>query len=96
MQSGLGWRWTQYITGIYMFSVLALDVLLLRESYAPTLLVERARRLRVVSQNGTYYYARHEQRKPNSREMVNKFLLKPMQLLGTPICFLFALHASFG
>ena len=44
--SYLRWRWTEYLTGIVMMSQLALDLFILDESYGPTLLVYKARRLR--------------------------------------------------
>ena len=49
--SYLRWRWTEYLTGIIMMLQLMLDVLLCDESYAPTLLVYKARRLRYESGN---------------------------------------------
>lgn len=49
--SSLGWRWTEYITGIVMAAQLLVDVLVLEESYAPTLLVSKAHRLRFETKN---------------------------------------------
>ena len=49
--SYLRWRWTEYLTGIIMMFQLMLDVLLCDESYAPMLLVYKARRLRYESGN---------------------------------------------
>lgn len=46
VQSYLGWRWVQSLTGIYMVTILVLDVLILDECYPPALLVAKARRLR--------------------------------------------------
>lgn len=43
--SYLRWRWTKYLTGIIMMAQLIPDLLLCDESYAPTLLVYKARRL---------------------------------------------------
>jgi MFS family permease len=45
-QSYLGWRWTEYLTGIVMMAQFMIDVLLVDESYTPVLLVYKARRLR--------------------------------------------------
>lgn len=47
VDSYLGWRWLQYITGILMMAVLVLDILFLDESYSPVLLQYKARRLRL-------------------------------------------------
>ncbi|KAJ5492411.1 major facilitator superfamily domain-containing protein [Penicillium expansum] len=94
VSSSLGWRWTQFITGIYMAFVAIVASLLLAESYAPVLLVTKARRLRLATGQSAYH-AKHEDWHPSLKEMALKFLLRPIQLLGTPVCFLFALHASF-
>lgn len=49
--SSLGWRWTEYLTGILMVVQSVLDFLVLDESYAPALLVQKARRLRLEGKN---------------------------------------------
>ncbi|KAI9371207.1 major facilitator superfamily domain-containing protein [Aspergillus egyptiacus] len=93
-QSYLGWRWTQYITGIMMFAFLTLDLLLIDESYPPALLVTKARRLRFETGNWALH-ARHEEWDVSLKELGNKYLIRPFALLATPICFLVALYASF-
>lgn len=93
-QSSLGWRWTQYITGIFMMVMLFLDVLVLDESYPNSLLVVKAQRLRHEHGNWALH-ARHEEWNPNIREIGKKYMIRPFQLLATPICFLVALYASF-
>ena len=92
--SYLGWRWTQYITGIYVMAILVLDILILDESYPPSLLVTKAQRLRHESGNWALH-AKHEEWDASLGEMANKYLVRPFQLLSTPICFLVALYASF-
>jgi MFS family permease len=49
--SYLGWRWTEYLTGIIMMAQVVLDVLFLDESYPPVLLAYKARRLRFAGKN---------------------------------------------
>ncbi|RAH42142.1 MFS transporter [Aspergillus brunneoviolaceus CBS 621.78] len=93
-QSYLGWRWTQYITGIMMMFFLALDLLCLDESYPPVLLVYKAQRLRFSTGNWALH-ARHEEWDVTLRELGNKYMIRPFALLTTPICFLVALYASF-
>ncbi|TGO55610.1 hypothetical protein BCON_0089g00050 [Botryotinia convoluta] len=92
--SYLGWRWTEYITGIMQMAVLLLGALVLNETYPDALLVAKARRLRHDTGNWALH-ARHEERSFSFREMVNKFLMRPFRLLGTPICFLMVSYASF-
>ncbi|KAJ5832233.1 hypothetical protein N7474_000544 [Penicillium riverlandense] len=94
VQSYLRWRWTEYITGIMMMFFLLLDVIFIDESYPPVLLVYKARRLRFESGNWALH-ARHEEWDVTLKELGNKYLIRPFQLLTTPICFLVALYASF-
>ncbi|KAH7371780.1 major facilitator superfamily domain-containing protein [Cadophora sp. MPI-SDFR-AT-0126] len=94
VSSYLRWRWTEYTTAIMMTTVLIFDVLILDETYAPVLLVQKARRLRHETGNWSLH-ARHEEWDVSLKEMANKFLKTPFRLLATPICFLVALYASF-
>lgn len=77
-----------------MMFMLILDVFILDETYPPMLLVVKARRLRHESGNWALH-ARHEEWDVSIKELANKFLMRPFQLLVTPICFLVALYASF-
>jgi MFS family permease len=45
--SYLGWRWTSYLTGIVMMAQFTADALVLDETFPPALLVHKARRLRL-------------------------------------------------
>jgi len=94
IQPSLRWRWTQYLTGIIQLFILTLDVIFLDESYPPRLLVYKARRLRHQTGNWALH-AKFEEWDVSVRELASKFLIRPFQLLGTPICFLVALYASF-
>jgi len=92
--SYLRWRWTQYITGIYMMFILILDIIILDESYPAALLVVKAKRLRHETGNWALH-ASHEEWDVSLSEMAQKYLIRPFQLLATPICFLVAMYASF-
>jgi DHA1 family multidrug resistance protein-like MFS transporter len=93
-QPSLGWRWTEYLTGILQAFILLLAVIFIDESYPPKLLVYKARRLRHESGNWALH-AKFEEWDVSIKELCKKFLLRPVQLLLTPICFLVALYASF-
>ncbi|RAK95783.1 MFS transporter [Aspergillus ibericus CBS 121593] len=93
-ESYLGWRWTEYITGIMMMLFLLLDLTFLDESYPPVLLVYKAQRLRFETGNWALH-ARHEEWDVTLKELGNKYLIRPFALLSTPICFLVAIYASF-
>ena len=90
----LGWRWTEYFTGILQLFVLLLGVLFLDESYPPVLLVAKARSLRHSTGNWALH-AEFEEWDVSIVELARKFLIRPIQILCTPICFLVALYASF-
>ncbi|CAH0053632.1 unnamed protein product [Clonostachys solani] len=60
----------------------------------PRLLVFKARRLRHETGNWALH-AKFEEWDVSVVEMAKKFLVRPLQLLSTPICFLVALYASF-
>ena len=94
VQSHLGWRWTEYLTGIMMMFFLLLDLLLVDESYGKVLLVYKARRLRHESGNWALHAA-HEEWDASVVELAKKFLVRPFQLLATPICFFIAFYVSF-
>ncbi|KAE9962919.1 hypothetical protein BLS_009881 [Venturia inaequalis] len=93
-QGASGWRWTQYITGIFMLLVLTLDLLFIDETYAPKILFTKAVRLR--HQSGNYaLHASHEEWEPSLQELGNKYLIRPWQILFTPICSLVCTYACF-
>lgn len=82
------------ITGIYMCSILLIDIIVLDESYAPVLLTYKARRLRHETGNWALH-AKHEEWDVSLRELGQKYLIRPFALLATPICFFNVLYASF-
>ena len=93
-QPSLGWRWTEYLTGMLQAAMLLLGLIFIDESYPPKLLVYKARRLRHESGNWALH-AKFEEWDVSISELAHKFLFRPIQLLCTPICFLMALYASF-
>ncbi|KAK4120651.1 MFS general substrate transporter [Parathielavia appendiculata] len=94
VQPGLGWRWTEYLAGILQGFILLVAMIVIDETYPPKLLVYKARRLRIQSGNWALH-AKFEEWDVSIVELARKFLVRPVQLLCTPICFLVALYASF-
>jgi DHA1 family multidrug resistance protein-like MFS transporter len=90
----LGWRWTLYLSGILQAFFLLVALLFVDETYPPQLLVHKARHLRITTGNWALH-AKHEEWDVSLFDLADKFLLRPVQLLATPICFLIALYASF-
>ncbi|KAJ4255991.1 hypothetical protein NW762_009065 [Fusarium torreyae] len=93
-EPSLGWRWTEYLTGIVQIIFLTIAVIFVDESYPPKLLIYKARRLRHETGNWALH-AKFEEWDVSIQELARKFLVRPVQLLMTPICFLVALYASF-
>ncbi|KAI0007090.1 polyamine transporter 1 [Xylariaceae sp. FL0662B] len=94
VQPNLGWRWTEYTTGLLQCFILLFAVVFIDESYPPLLLVNKARRLRHETGNWALH-AEFEEWDVSIKELARKFLVRPIQLLFTPICSLVALYASF-
>ncbi|KAF2996010.1 hypothetical protein E8E13_001625 [Curvularia kusanoi] len=90
----LGWRWTEYFTGIIQGAIVVIDLIFVDETYPPKLLVYKARRLRHETGNWALH-AKFEEWDVSFSQLCRKFLVRPVQLLMTPICFLVALYASF-
>lgn len=94
VQPSLGWRWTLYLTGILQSFVLLVGILIIDETYPQTLLVRKAQRLRHGTGNWALH-AKFEEWDVSVKDLARKFLIRPIQLLFTPICLLMCLYASF-
>ncbi|KZF25574.1 MFS multidrug transporter [Xylona heveae TC161] len=93
--SYLGWRWTEYITGIMGAASFILIVLFLEESYPPMILVTKASELRRRTRNWGIH-AKQEEIEIDIRELVEKNFSRPLRLLVTePIVLLISLYMSF-
>lgn len=86
--SYLGWRWTMYISSIMGFLATVLCLLFLKETYAPTILVEKAVTLRRQTHNWGIR-ARQEEVELDWNELINVNFGRPFRMLFTePIVFL--------
>ncbi|RFU74918.1 fluconazole resistance [Trichoderma arundinaceum] len=93
-QPSLGWRWTEYFTGIIQSIILLIATLFIDESYPPLLLFHKAQQLRNETGNWALH-AQYEEWQITLSQLARKFLIRPIQILCTPICFLMTLYASF-
>ncbi|KAH6996032.1 major facilitator superfamily domain-containing protein [Ilyonectria sp. MPI-CAGE-AT-0026] len=93
-QPSLGWRWTEYLTGIIQSVILLIGAIFIDESYPPLLLIYKAQHLRHESGNWALH-AQFEEWQINFGQLARKFLVRPIQILCTPICLLMTLYASF-
>lgn len=93
-QSYLGWRWTEYLEGIYVFAVVAMAWFFLPETYEPVLLARKAKHLRHDDNEKVYHP--HEDQKLTLKDIVTKHFSRPLKMLCTePIVTFVAFYASF-
>lgn len=91
----LGWRWTSWLVTFMGALAFVLDLLFLRETYPPTILVGKAAELRRRTLNWGIH-AKQEEIEIDLRELVTKNFSRPMRLLFTePIVFLLSLYMAF-
>jgi DHA1 family multidrug resistance protein-like MFS transporter len=94
-QSHLGWRWTEYITGIMGALAFVLDLVFLEETYMKTILCRRAAKIRQETGNfAIHHISEEEVLTPN--DLLQKHFLLPIKLLfGEPIVLLITLYTAF-
>ncbi|GLI80157.1 hypothetical protein PoHVEF18_008508 [Penicillium ochrochloron] len=91
----LGWRWTEYLTGIMGASALLIDLFLLHETYPPIILVHKAAELRRRTSNWGIH-AKQEEIEVDIRELIQKNLLRPIKLLFLePIVLFLSIYMAF-
>ena len=91
----LGWRWTEYIEAIWVFTVFTLVFFVMPEMYPPVLLKRKAERLRKETGDQRYWHP-HENEKMNPNNIVKKYLSRPLRMLLTePMVTCIAIYASF-
>ena len=91
----LGWRWTEYITAIWVFTVATVALFCIPEIYGPVLLKNKAKRLRKETGDQRYWHP-HEDNKLDLKSIVTKHLARPMLMLTTePMVTCIAFYASF-
>ncbi|GES64487.1 MFS multidrug transporter [Aspergillus terreus] len=91
----LGWRWTAYLPAITGASAFVLDLLFVRESYPPVILVEKAADLRRRTRNWGIH-AKQEEIEVDFAELVRKNFGRPLRMLvAEPILLLLSLYMAF-
>lgn len=93
--SYLGWRWTEYITAIMVFTALILAVFVQEESYPPVILVSKASNLRRRTRNWGIH-AKQEEVEVDLFQLLQKNISRPLRILFTePIVLLVTIYMSF-
>ncbi|KAK9460265.1 major facilitator superfamily domain-containing protein [Lipomyces oligophaga] len=90
----VSWRWIYYVLLIFSGAVFALVALTIPETYAPTILARRAKKLRKETGDDSYKTDLDLNRRPIG-EMMRTNLIRPLQLLFLePIVFLISIYMS--
>ncbi|KIX04422.1 uncharacterized protein Z518_05290 [Rhinocladiella mackenziei CBS 650.93] len=90
----LGWRWLYYLQLILTGFLYACMLLFVPETYAPTILSRRAKKLRKTTGDDSYA-AEHELIQHSFKHIAQVYLARPLRLLFTePIVTLFSLYAA--
>lgn len=76
-----------------MLVILGLDLIILDETYANVILVNKAKDLRQTTGDWALH-AKHEG-DLHIADLARKFLMRPWLLLATPICFFMIFYSSF-
>ncbi|KAK6341422.1 hypothetical protein TWF696_008498 [Orbilia brochopaga] len=96
VQSGLGWRWIFYIISMVDVAIQIIGFFFLKETYAPKLLQEKARRLRKETGNMHLHTPYETDEKRKFSRILKTALVRPFILLGTqPIVQFLAAYMAF-
>lgn len=95
VESYLGWRWTEYLTGIMGASSLVLNIFFMEETYPPVVLVEKAADLRRRTKNWGIH-AKQEEIEVDFGELIRKNFTRPVKILFTePILLSLSVYMAF-
>ncbi len=78
----LGWRWMFYITSLLNASIQIAGVIWLDETFAPTLLARKVKRLKIQTSNPRLY-TEYDQSDQSTHRILAAALIRPCKLLGT-------------
>jgi DHA1 family multidrug resistance protein-like MFS transporter len=78
--SHLGWRWTQYLSGILASAAAVLNFFFVHETYPPLILVKKAAELRRRTKNFAIH-AKQEEAEFNFSEIVERNFMRPFRML---------------
>ncbi|KAJ6024444.1 MFS multidrug transporter [Penicillium herquei] len=95
VESNLGWRWTEYLTGIMGASAFIIDVFFLHETYPPVILIKKAAILRRRTKNWGIH-AKQEEIEVDLQELLRKNFSRPLTILFTePIVLALSIYMAF-
>ncbi|KAK4956125.1 hypothetical protein LTR66_013373, partial [Elasticomyces elasticus] len=93
--SYLGWRWTEYVTANMSFFFGTVGLLVVPETFAPTLPQQRARKIRFRTKNWAIH-AKADEHEAELKHICYACLLRPFMILALePIVALIMLYMGF-
>lgn len=93
--SFLGWRWTQYIIGIFASAAFLFFVVCTKETHRPVLLIAKAQEMRYRT-NVWAIYAEQEGVSFNFREVCEDNIMRPLRMLLTePVLLILSLWVGY-
>ncbi|KAL4791444.1 major facilitator superfamily domain-containing protein [Aspergillus venezuelensis] len=94
-KSYLGWRWTAYVPSFMGYTTCILNLLFLKEKYAPVILVSKAKEMRRTTGNWGIH-AKQEQTELNLHDLIVNNLGRPLQMLFIePLILAVTVYLSF-
>jgi DHA1 family multidrug resistance protein-like MFS transporter len=78
--SHLGWRWTQYLSGILASAAAVLNYLFIYETYPPVILAKKAAELRLRTKNWTIH-AKYEEVEVDLKQLAKRIFIRPLHML---------------
>lgn len=93
--SYLGWRWTAYIPAIMGYAAFVLNLVFLKESYPPVVLIDKASELRRRTKNWGIH-AKQEEIEVDFQELIVNNFSRPLRLLiKEPLILAVTIYLSF-
>ncbi|KAI4765153.1 MFS general substrate transporter [Aureobasidium sp. EXF-3400] len=90
----LEWRWTAWLTLIYIGTVGFFGILIIRETFEPVLLTRKAKRLRSLTGNANLH-AKFEETPIDFKTLVQKYATKPVRMfVQEPILILITIYLT--
>ncbi|KAM6494752.1 Major facilitator superfamily domain containing protein [Amanita muscaria] len=96
VENGLGWRWVYWITMIFTGACTLAVILLIRETYAPVILLKKAQRLRKADPVGNAkLYAEQDKQDWSFYGVIKRTIFRPFKMLSMePILLLVTIYMS--
>ncbi|ETW75515.1 major facilitator superfamily [Heterobasidion irregulare TC 32-1] len=96
VESYLGWRWVFWVMMMFAGACTILAILFMPETYAPVILLRKARRLRIADpERYKDLYAEAERQKWSFKELMHRTILRPFKmLLQEPILVIITIYMS--